>query len=220
MTFYCVHCTDTNELNESTSGTIEDVYGHWLSGHTDSKNLKPFWFYVTGLVSCFYCDNISCNYFEMVAHHKQHHLDRKFVIVTPMDRNKCGLCQYGGNDMVEHFAAEHDGLLQSHLFNPARLSESLLVNLFGIDIHMKRQCGYCDLIFETQHEMEEHHSATHEHELISKEFFDSQSAYVASFLLIEFFFFFFYLFSVFFLNFFEFLLNFFHQFFLDFFFVP
>lgn len=175
MTFFCVHCTDADKLNESTSGSIEDVYGHWLSGHTDLKNTKPFWFYVTGLVSCFYCE-MSCNYVDMMEHHKETHSDKTFVVVAKIDRNQCGLCQYVGNEMVEHFAAEHDGLLRSGLFNPARLSESLLVNLFGIDIHMKRQCGYCDMIFETLHEIEAHHSITHENEFISKEFFDSQSA--------------------------------------------
>lgn len=180
MSFYCVHCTDSNELNDSTSGSIEDVYGHWLSGHTDLKNIKPFWFYVTGLVSCFHCEDVACNYFEMVAHHKRTHPDKTMAIVMQTDRTKCGLCQYTGTEMVDHFAAEHDGLLQSSLFNPARLSESLLVNLFGIDIHIKRQCGHCYAIFETQHEIENHHAeAKHDGELISKEFFDSQSAWVA-----------------------------------------
>lgn len=177
MTFYCVHCTDVKELNDSTSGTIEDIYGHWLSGHTDLNDVKPFWFYVSGLVSCFHCD-MCCNYQEIVTHHKENHPNEIFAIVTQANRERCALCQYIGNEMVDHFAAEHDGLLQSSIFNPARLSEGLLVNLFGIDIHMKRQCGYCDTIFETQHEIEEHHSKLHEHDLISKKFFDSQSAYV------------------------------------------
>ena len=80
--------------------------------------------------------------------------------------------------MVAHFAAEHDGLLQSTLFNPAHLPADILSKLFVIDIHKKRQCGRCDMIVETQHEMEVHQMAEHNGETISSEYFDWQSAYV------------------------------------------
>ncbi|XP_055302403.1 uncharacterized protein LOC129568480 isoform X2 [Sitodiplosis mosellana] len=158
MEFYCVHCSDSNDANESNSGTIEDVYGHWLSGHTDLKNVKPFWFYVTGTLACFYC-NFVCNYQEMVKHHQDNHTDEPFAVVTQAD-------------------PEHDGLFQSTLFNPARLSVGILGKLFAIDIHKKRQCGRCDIILETQHEMEVHQTAEHNGETISSEYFDGQSAYV------------------------------------------
>lgn len=181
MTFFCVHCTDNNKSYESISGaTIEESYGHWLSGHTDLKKVKPFWFYVASPLACFYC-GVVFNYQQLVKHHHDIHANETFVTVTPTDRNKCGLCQYKGNGLIDHFRAEHEGLIQSQLFNPARLPEKRLVLLFAIDIHKKRQCGHCDEMFETQHEIEAHHSIEHSGELYSKIYFDSQSAYVVPF---------------------------------------
>lgn len=176
MIFHCVYCIDANELNVSGSGSIEDVYAHWLSCHTDLEDVKPFWFYVAKIVTCFHCDAVS-SYHEMVKHHQNSHMEETFTIVREGDRNKCALCPYNGNEMVEHFAAEHDGLQQSQLFNPARLSEGLLSTLLACDIHKKRQCGHCDTIFETQPEVEAHHANTHESQQEDvKQFFDSKSA--------------------------------------------
>lgn len=178
MIFYCVHCTDANELNDSNSGTIEEVYGHWLSGHTDLNGVKPFWFYVTQHVACFYCDAV-LNYHEMVKHHKVAHADDTFAVVQQTNHQKCALCRYIGDEMVEHFAVEHDGLLKSQLFNPARMPERLLADLFAVDIHKKRQCGQCDAIFETQHEVQDHLENIHDEidqSMDFKEFFDSKSA--------------------------------------------
>lgn len=177
MIFYCVHCTDANEVTESCFGTIEDVYGHWLSGHTDLHDVKPFWFYVTQSVACYHCANFNANYHEMIEHHRETHADEPFVVVRPKNRKECALCTYIGDDMCEHFATEHDGLLQSKLFNPARLPESLLGDLFAIDIHKKRQCGWCMAIFETQHEVAAHHIAAHSNQsLNATEYFDGKSA--------------------------------------------
>lgn len=175
MIFYCVHCTDANELNDSGSGSIEDVYGHWLSGHTDSSDVKPFWFYVAEIVACFHCD-ATFSYHEMANHYQINHSDEVFAIVRQIDRTKCALCRYSGDKMIEHFASEHEGLLQSKLFNPARLPEGLLSDLFAIDIHKKRQCGHCAAIFETQHEVEAHHSSSHDEMEDFKQFVDSKSA--------------------------------------------
>lgn len=177
MVFYCVHCSDANDVNVSNSGKIEDVYGHWLSGHTDLKNVKPFWFYIASTLACFHCEFVG-NYQEMVSHHKDNHIGETFAVVEQTNGKKCGLCQYFGNEMIPHFAAEHDGLLQSTLFNPAHLPVDILSKLFVIDIHKKRQCGRCDIILETQHEMEIHQMAEHNGETISNEYFDWQSAYV------------------------------------------
>lgn len=177
MIFYCVHCTDANELNESCYGSIEDVYGHWLSGHTDLQNVKPFWFYVTQSIACFHCTNVYANYHDMIKHHNENHADHPFVVVRPSNRKECALCTHIGDNMIEHFASEHDGLLQLNLFNPARLPESLLGDLFAIDFHKKRQCGWCDVIFETQHEVVAHHMAAHSNQLLkAKEYFDGKSA--------------------------------------------
>lgn len=178
MIFYCVHCTNADEITESCYGSIEDVYGHWLSGHTDLHNVKPFLFYVTQSIACYHCPtNVQANYHDMVKHHHEHHADSPFVVVRPMNRKECALCTYIGDDMCEHFASEHDGLLQSQLFNPARLPESLLDDLFAIDIHKKRQCGWCEAIFETHHEVAAHHIVAHTNQLLnSKEYFDGKSA--------------------------------------------
>lgn len=166
---------DSNECSESNSGTIEDVYGHWLSGHTDLNDAKPFLFYVTGLVTCFHCKEVS-NYHQMIEHHQEAHPEVTFAIVGHMNRMKCALCQFSGDDMVAHFVDEHEGLFQSNLFNPSRLPESLLNRILDIDIHKRRQCGHCDRIFETQHEAEAHHSSLHTDDIVCKEYFESKSA--------------------------------------------
>lgn len=177
MTFFCVHCEDENSSNTSSCGTIEDVYGHWLSGHTSLENVKPFWFYVSGNLECFYCDAVG-NYQELLNHHKRNHSNEPLAVNRPTNREKCAFCPYSGNRMVEHFVAEHEYVIDEKLFNPARLPVSLLSELFSIDIHKKRQCGHCGVILETQHEMESHHLVEHDKEMISNEFFDSKSAYV------------------------------------------
>lgn len=177
MTFYCVHCEDTKSSNDSSCGSIEDVYGHWLPGHTSLKDVKPFWFYVSGNLSCFYCDATG-NYQDLQDHHKRNHPNDTLAVTQGSDHGKCALCTYSGNEMVKHFVAEHEDVYETKLFNPARLSVSLLGELFSIDIHKKRQCGHCDAILETQHEMEAHHSTEHDSEIISNQFFNSKSAYV------------------------------------------
>lgn len=107
------------------------------------------------------------------------HAENEFAVVRQYNRNECALCTYIGADMIEHFATDHDGLLmqQSKLFNPARLPESLIGDLFAVDIHKKRQCGWCDGIFETQHEVEAHSAFAHPNQLTNaQEYFDSKSA--------------------------------------------
>lgn len=175
MVFYCVHCTESNQLNDSGSGSVEDVYGHWLSGHTDLGDVKPFWFYVAEIVACFHCEVVD-NFGEMEKHHQNHHPDDVFCVVRQVDRSKCAVCRFTGHTMIEHFATEHEGLLKSRLFNPARLPESLLSDLFAIDIHKKRQCGQCETIFETQHELNAHQAETHDDLPDFKEFCDNKSA--------------------------------------------
>lgn len=178
MIFYCVHCTDANELTESCYGSIEDVFGHWLSGHTDLKDTKPFWFYVTQPIACYHCVDYCGSYHDMIKHFAAKHADNGYAIVRKCNRNECALCMYTGTDLLEHFA-EHDGLLvqDSNIFNPARLPESLIGDLFAIDIHKKRQCGCCDGIFETQHEIEAHLKSAHPDQVAAaNEYFDSKSA--------------------------------------------
>lgn len=178
VTFFCVHCEDAKMSNDSSKGTIEDVYGHWLSGHTtELTNVEPFWFYVSGPMTCFHCDTV-CTYHEMIQHHNDCHPNEIFAATTQVNRSKCALCKYVGKEMVEHFKDEHEDLLQSQLFNPARLSEGFLGQLFAIDIHKKRQCGKCDVILETQHEMDAHNLTKHDGELVSNEFFNRKSALV------------------------------------------
>lgn len=175
MILFCVHCADANVSNKANKGTIPEVYGHWLSGHTDLTKVKPFWFYVSWPIVCTHCDTV-CNYHEMIEHHKVCHPNETFAAVTTINHQKCALCEYVGDEMVEHFTFEHEDLLQSQSFNPARIPEGLLGKLFAIDIHKKRQCGHCDVILETQHEMEAHHSAEHSGHMISNEFVNRKSA--------------------------------------------
>ncbi|XP_055297303.1 uncharacterized protein LOC129565942 [Sitodiplosis mosellana] len=54
-TFFCVHCLDDKNPAKSFSGTIDDVYSHWLAKHADELLSKPFNFYAVASVGCFYC---------------------------------------------------------------------------------------------------------------------------------------------------------------------
>lgn len=178
MTFFCMHCMDANECNESNSGTLEDVYGHWLSGHTDLNDVKPFLFYVTRFVTCFHCNEVS-NYHKMIEHHQKAHPEKKFVVVS-QNRQECALCQFTGDDMTAHFDDEHKGPIQPYLTNPkffnsARWPERLLNRILAIDIHKKRQCGHCGEIFETQYEADAHHLGVHTEEVVCNEYFDTKS---------------------------------------------
>lgn len=115
-----------------------------------------------------------------MKHQQQAHAGERLAIVSYDDRSKCGICLKPATEsIVDHFDLEHKSILQDTAFNPMRLSEQQLTELLAIDIHKKRQCGHCEAIFETEKEIDIHHSIGHENETkISKSYNDNRNPFL------------------------------------------
>ncbi|XP_055302508.1 uncharacterized protein LOC129568536 [Sitodiplosis mosellana] len=176
--FYCTHCLDTNETNELIGGSIDDVYQHWRTSHLIHIPSKPFQFYVAEIAVCRFGDAIG-TYRELLKHQQQVHTNDPLAIVSYDDRKKCGICQATTEEMVEHFEKEHKAILKKEVLNPMRLTDQKLDELLKIEIHKKRQCGHCAAIFETEDEIDTHHSIGHKNMVkISKPYTDYRSPFL------------------------------------------
>lgn len=172
--FYCAHCTDTKESSEPIGGTIDDVYQHWRTSHIINISSKPFQFYVAEIAACRFGDAVG-TYRELLKHQQQVHMNEPFAIVNYDDRKRCGICQEAVDELIDHFEKEHKAIRKKEVFNPIRFSDERLDELLKIEIHKKRQCGHCVAVFETEDEMETHHTIGHENmEKISKPYADKQ----------------------------------------------
>lgn len=162
--FYCTHCLDANERNETSEligGSIDDVYLHWRTTHLIHIPSKPFQFYAAEIAVCRFGDAIG-TYRELLKHQQQVHANEPFAIVNYDDRKKCGICQSETEDMVEHFETEHKGIFAKEVLNPIQLTDKKIDELLKIEIHKRRQCGHCASIFETEDDIDTHHSIVHE----------------------------------------------------------
>lgn len=167
LIFSCIHCQNNDNFPNAKSHDIEDVYAHWLSGHTDSGHIHPFAFVATDLnTACFYCDKIGTLQ-QMLKHQKECHRNRSIAIVNPDNRNECAFCRYSDSTWLDHFELDHKMLLEYSL-NPISLTNELLTKLLAIDIHKTRQCVLCMETFQTQHQFEDHtvreHPEQHDNE--------------------------------------------------------
>lgn len=158
--YFCVHCYSANNLDFFSSESIENVYGHWLSNHTELPVALPFQFYAVDLVGCSYC-RFSGYYGKVNVHHQERHPDEPFVCVRAENRQQCAMCHYSGADILSHFEQSHGQNYQTSIFNPNCFTQELLANLFMIDIHKKRRCNYCGDSFETDHEVKMHSFVAH-----------------------------------------------------------
>lgn len=157
--YLCVHCCSSNSSDSYAFETIESVYGHWLSNHTELPIAKPFLFYVVAMAGCYYC-NYSGYYDLLKKHHGKHHANAPFVVVRRRNRQECAMCYFSEGDIMTHFQQMHDDL-QTGINNPLCYSEDMLANILAIDIHKKHRCCYCGDIFETEHEIKIHSSEKH-----------------------------------------------------------
>lgn len=162
LIFCCIYCQNNDNFPNAKSHDIEDVYAHWLSGHTDlSGHIHPFAFIAIDFnTACFYCDNIGTLQ-QMLTHQKECHRNRSIAIVNPVDRNECAFCCYSDSTWLDHFELDHKMLLENDFVNPISLTDELLAELFAIDIHKTRQCLLCMEIFQTQHQFEDHSAREH-----------------------------------------------------------
>lgn len=160
--YFCVHCRDMRQfLNYVYSfDSIETVHGHWLSNHTDVPHALPFQFYAIDFVACLYCSH-SGLIGKVKAHHAEKHTSVPFVVVRASNRNQCAFCLYDGPNLAEHTLNQHNFLLECDLFNPVCFTPERLTDLLANNFHQKRQCGQCQMVFETDHEVEIHHFKQH-----------------------------------------------------------
>lgn len=154
------HCHSSNSYNCYAFETIENVYGHWLSNHTEFPTAKPFLFNVVVMVGCYYC-NYSGYYDLLKKHHANNHANAPFVVVRQKNRQECAMCYYSGANIVNHFQQIHENDLQAGIYNPVCYSQEMLANILAIDIHKKHRCCYCGDIFETEHEIKMHSFEKH-----------------------------------------------------------
>lgn len=161
--FACIYCQNDDNFPNARSHDIEDVYAHWLSGHTDlSGPIQPFAFVANDHnTACFYCDDKIGTLQQMLAHQKECHRNRSIAIVNPMLRNECAFCTYSDSTWLDHFELDHKMLLENDSVNPILLTDDILMELLAIDIHKARQCALCSESFETQHQFDDHSAREH-----------------------------------------------------------
>lgn len=159
MMFGCIHCEKSQMSSWSCSKDIETIYGHWLSAHTDPSNTKPFQFYVTQFVACYFCAATGTVH-EMIEHQKAKHSNKSFVFVNETNRKQCALCNQF-EELENHFERAHKTTISHGILNPFHVTDALLENILSIDIHKNVECGHCAVVFHTHHELEQHHSMTH-----------------------------------------------------------
>ncbi|XP_031636750.1 uncharacterized protein LOC116349467 [Contarinia nasturtii] len=178
--FYCAHCIDTNASEELTGGSIEDVYKHWQTSHIGSTPSKPFQFCMAEIAAC-QCGDAIGTYRELVKHQQKLHSNEVLAFVRYNDRKKCGICLKSTDALTYHFESEHKAIMQSDMFNPMQFSDDTLDKLMKIDVHKykKRQCGHCEMVLDTEDELDAHHLIEHEHKKkISKQHTDHQNIYL------------------------------------------
>lgn len=177
IVFFCIHCQDDENCPESCN--IEEIYAHWLSLHTEIPDVKPFAFSIMVHSSaCFYCEKVGTLQ-QQLKHQKSQHRNRSIAIVNPSNRKQCLFCGYSGKNWSDHFDTNHKMFQHITAINPFSLTQNTLQKLLAIEIHQKRQCGHCDTIFETEHQLECHSLNKHgSQEMISKLVNASQEMYL------------------------------------------
>lgn len=95
-------------------------------------------------------------------HHHDFHSDGIPMVAIAADNQfECGICKYVGNELIKHFKSIHLDVIQSPAFNPTKLSDKTMSNLLKIDIHTRRKCKLCELIFDTEKLLQQHVSDKH-----------------------------------------------------------
>lgn len=115
--FYCDNITFPN---------IHHVYTHWRMVHL---NQLPFRFSISGLAVCGHCHHEG-TYQTLQIHFNQQHPGMDWSFVDLVNRKMCAICDYTGDDMIEHFRSQHD---LSILENPIRLPSTAFQEAMGVD---------------------------------------------------------------------------------------
>lgn len=142
--------------------------------------MKPFQYIVIEYAACYYCQTIG-TYHELIKHHKDCHHTEPFAIVSQSNCKKCALCAYVGSGIIAHFETRHKFVLKTisnrilrTAFSPHRLTNADLEQRLESKVHRKLKCGFCNMLFESDREMRDHHVKCHSTIKIKiKEYYDN-----------------------------------------------
>lgn len=155
--FYeCVNCVEASEL----MGSVDEVYQHWRLVHLAEQ--RPFQYQVMAKMRCMYCD-FTARFTDVSKHHQEQHSSEPFAVVNMSDSSTCGICastKLQKSELIDHFNKEHESILQHEISNPISLNDNVLSKLLPKN-STRYQCAICDRVFETQTEMEFHHTIEH-----------------------------------------------------------
>lgn len=157
--FSCAHCVNQSDFNNNFQ-TIEKVHKHWISYHNRSKSPKPFQFYVSEIVKCYYC-SLYGSYNQMHKHHRKAHPLNPFGIVNQSNKKRCAICDSEWKDMIKHFNGCHKEINDANVFNPMCISNDKIKQLLEIDVSGKRYCNYCTKSFELKSDLIKHYTNDH-----------------------------------------------------------
>ncbi|XP_055309474.1 PR domain zinc finger protein 5-like isoform X2 [Sitodiplosis mosellana] len=136
---------------------VECVLAHWSNTHETDDQL-PFRFQALPLVSCKYCPVLS-TFRDLRKHHAKNHPKERFIAVNPADNNQCSVCNFIGDNIVDHFRSEHSLIQQDNVVNPVCLNDATIEKLRQINV--RKKCDQCFDIHETENDMKNHYLREH-----------------------------------------------------------
>lgn len=105
-----------------------------------------------------------------------HTLNIPIVLISQTNPYECAICDYVGNDRIEHFETAHGDIMQNDVFNPLKVSDETLNDLLKVVTHKRLKCTKCNTICDTGMEMQKHSIKEHESSAtIFEDFVDYQS---------------------------------------------
>lgn len=148
IVFYCSHCMG---VDKCTYTDLHAVHQHWIAKH--KKLSIEFRFEIAELMACFTCKTIST--FQGLKNHEH----SEFAVYDLLNRYKCGICKFIGNELVNHFQMEHE--LLANVSNPFQIKGDVLEELLKVRFEKQLQCHHCNKVCATEIDMKKHHSDKH-----------------------------------------------------------
>lgn len=154
--YACVYCNRYSMY----FGSMKKVHAHWIQKHEQPTQTQPFRLLAMPLVACKYCPILS-TFRGLCQHNEKNHATEPFVAVHPMNSLQCAVCNYIGDDIVEHFGREHMTVLHDNTSNPVCMTEDTIDQLINAKVVKKIKCNRCDAIMETDSESRAHYLTWH-----------------------------------------------------------
>lgn len=161
--FYCDHCISSSHSSKLFSGSIHEVYEHWLTTHLDKSIALPFQFHAVDLAKCFHCAEIG-TYHDLVEHHKSQHVDKFFTISDRFNSEKCGICHHKSGNLIAHSKSSHESMSPSQTFNPILYSDERITELIALNAEKEHRCIECSETLKTHADTYKHFAMKHSEE--------------------------------------------------------